>query len=303
MLSNRSSRLFIPLIGVGLFFLPPTLFAADPVAEVLRLTPKETSLGLLVRDLRGHYHTVANGPLAEAFRATPAGKGIAAAPELLQIDEFGVKVSKILGMDLSQLRDDVFGDAVVFAYANGDPAKPQPESALLLTWARDPKIAAQMLDRLNEAQKKSGELKSVVAIKHQGQTFYHRSKQPGKGPDEYYFQRDSVVAFSQQETAIRQVIDLDRAAAPAPIVLLERYEADKAFATLWVNPRSFDAELERKLKMAEPGDAAFLQTFQQIWKATDGFAITLRLEKHLELNVNVVTRPDELPPAMRRIGV
>ena len=57
-----------------------------------------------------------------------------------------------------------------------------------------------------------------------------------------------------------------------------------------------------KLKNAEPGEAAFLQSFQQIWKATDGFALSIRLEKHLEVNLSVTTRWNELPPALQRFG-
>ena len=69
MLSTRFHKMRFPLIGIMLFGLAPVLVAADPVAEVLRVTPPETSLGLLVRDLRGHYDGIAHGPLAEAFRA------------------------------------------------------------------------------------------------------------------------------------------------------------------------------------------------------------------------------------------
>jgi hypothetical protein len=254
-----------------------------------------------VRDLRGHYGAVSAGPLATAFAATPVGKTVAAAPELGKIDEFARQLGQVLGMDPARLREEVFGDAVVFAYQNGGPGS---ESAVILSWARDPKVATRMMERLNEAQTKSGELKSVNPLTHDGHTYYQRVKQPGKGADEFYYQKDSIIAFSQQDAAIRRLIDRDRdiprdgAMPPA----LARHKAESAFATLWVNPRSFDAELAAKLKQAEPGEAAFLQTFQQIWSATDGFALTLRLEKHLELNLSVATRPDALPPALRRFG-
>ena len=298
-------RLGFVLVGAGLLILPAAVFAADPVAEVLRLTPSETSLGLLVRDLRGHYDAISAGPLAPAFRATNAGKAVAAAPELAKIDEFARQLTQVLGMDLSRLREDVFGDAVVFAYQNAQAGKGGQERALILTWARDPKVATQMLERLNAAQKDSGELSGLEPLTHQGRTFYHRRKQPGKGPDEFYYQKDSIVAFSQQADAIRGVIDRDRDAARdgGPPPALARHVGGGAFATLWVNPRSFDADLADKLKHAEAGEAAFLQTFQQIWKATDGFALTLRLEKHLELNLSVVTRWDDLPPALRQMAL
>jgi hypothetical protein len=165
-------------------------------------------------------------------------------------------------------------------------------------------MAAGLLARLNEAQIKSGELKSVDPLTHSGRTFYRRAKQGGKGPDEFYYQNESIIAFSQQHAAIRRVIDLDRESnpVPGPTIQLMQFGADKAFATFWLNPRSFDAELALKLKNAEPGEAAFLQSFQPIWKATDSFALTVRLEKHLEVNLSVVTRWSDLPPALRRFG-
>ena len=138
MRSTHLSRFHFALIGVGLLVTAPVLPAADPVAEVLRLAPKDASIGLLVRDLRGHYDAVANGPLAEAIRATPLGKGIAAAPELAQLEGVVRHLEKILGMDIAKLREDVFGDAIVFTYQSAGVDPPRPESAIFLTWARDP---------------------------------------------------------------------------------------------------------------------------------------------------------------------
>lgn len=300
---TRRFRLGLALFGIGLFIVPASGFAADPVAEVLRLTPPDTSLGLFVRDLRAHHAAVTSGPFLEAFRRTTVGKGMAGAPELAKVDEFARQLAQALGMDLSELRNDVFGDAVVFAYRNAGPEGAGQESAVIITWARNAKTAARMLDRLNEAQKKSGELQDLASLMHAGRTFYHRIKHTGKGPDEYYYQKDSVVAFSQQAHAIRAVIDRDRDAPrggtpPA----LARHATGNAFATLWLDPRSFDADLAVKLKSADGGEAAFLKTFQQIWKATDGIALTLRLEKHLEANLSLVTRTDDLPPALRRFA-
>lgn len=278
-------------------------YAATPADELLRLTPTESSFCLVVRDLRGNYDAVSNGPLATAFRDSKLGKVFADSPEVKQIDELGKQVSQHLGADWPQIRDNVFGDAVVFAYQAGPPGKPEEERGLILTWAREPALVQKLLDRLDTAQKQSGELKETRVLTHRERKYLRRSK--NKGQDEFVYQRDNVLVFSQQEAALRRVIELDLGAADAVSPIAEELKKlgfDRSFAALWLNTRSFDAELDAKLKQAKAGEEAFLRTFRGIWKALDGLALAVDLGQHLEVRLALSTRPADLPPALRRFA-
>src|SRR5207253_2431241 len=75
---------------------------------------------------------------------------------------------------------------------------------------------------------------------------------------------------------------------------------DRALASVWVNPRSFDAALEAKLVKATGSGAAFLKTFAACWKALEGVALTCTLTTDIELGLSVRAKADAVPGAVRR---
>ena len=294
--SHSPAAVFVFLVAF-----PVALNAAAPEAELLRLTPGDATFCLVVRDIRGFSANVWDGPFAAAFRKSTMGKALAAAPEFAKIEQFHQQVPKALQIEWSKIRDDVFGDVIVLSYQNGPPGKPEQERGLLLTWARDPKLASRLIERLNAVQKESGELNEVRPIVYKSETYFQRVK--NKGANEYLFLKGSILAFSSQESAIRRVIELNLESPPAdqqvPALAkqLERV-GGHGFATFWLNPRSFDADLANRLKSAHGQEAAFLTTFQQCWKALDGLGLDCRLGKNLEVDLTLATRKEQVPPAL-----
>ncbi len=104
---------------------------------------------------------------------------------------------------------------------------------------------------------------------------------------------------------MRQALDVDRdGAADAEPPLARRLReigADRAVLALWVNPRAFDAGLEAKAAKADAADAALQKKVLAYWKATDGLAAWATLDTELHLALAVRVRPDDLPPAARRL--
>jgi hypothetical protein len=67
-----------------------------------------------------------------------------------------------------------------------------------------------------------------------------------------------------------------------------------------VNPRAFDGEIRDRSQKAVGGEKAFLVEFANYWKAVDGLAVSLDLQKDLELSLTFQVRGNELPkPAQR----
>lgn len=296
---------FRPALIAITIAIPLAARAAAPEAELLRLTPNDTTFCVVVRDVRGFAANVWDGPFAMAFRKSALGKAFAAAPEYAKIEQFRRQVPKALQIEWSKIRDDVFGDVVVLSYHNGPPGKPEMERGVLLTWARDPKLAATLVDRLNAVQKESGELSELRPINYKGETYFQRVK--NKGEHEFYLLKGPIFAFSSQESAIRRVIELESESPSAerqvpPLVKEMERMGGRGFATFWLNPRSFDAELANRIKSTRGQEAAFLTTFGQCWKALDGVAIDCRIGRNLDIDLILATRREGLPAPLLKFA-
>ena len=289
-------------------FLGLALPAVSPAAEVtaaeelLRFVPADMTLCLVVRDLRGHSAALANSPLAEAVRRSPLGLLLKAPPELRDVFKTNDWLVKNLKITPEQLRDDILGDAVVLAYRAGPPGKPQLDEGMLLIRARRPQTLAALVERLNKAQKDSGDLKTVEERTHNGVKYFRRVE---RKETNFYYLRGGVLVFSGQEALLRRAIaQEERTAQPgveSPLgKKLRLLGADRALSAVLLNPRGLDATLEAKLAQAKGADAAFLKTFVECWKGLDSLAFTVSLSADLELGLTLRAKPGEMPPAVRR---
>jgi hypothetical protein len=273
----------------------------SPRDELLRLVPPDTGVCLLVSNLREHAKGLENATWLKALRASPIGQMLAASPEANQLAKHESDLKHLLGIDLAHLRDDILGDLVVLAYRPGPPDKPQDEEGLLLLWSREPDVLKQLIERLNEVQARGQQLKAIEAIAYKGQEYFRRSEQ---GKSHYYLVHGSLLAFSSKESLIRRAIDQRQQKANRAHPLaeqLQRARADKSLAAVWLNPRAFDADLQRKAKQALGPDAQVLQSFLTYWKALDAVILTANAGDSLELKLTLQARAQDLPKSVRRL--
>jgi hypothetical protein len=282
---------------------PSSLPAAEvaPAEELLRFVPQDVTMCLVVRDLRGHCAALADSPFAQAVRRSPLGLFLQAAPELRDVFKTDDFLAKHLKITLEQLRDDVLGDAVVFAYRADPLGKPERDEGMLLVRARQPQTLATLVERLNAAQKKSGDLKSIEERTHNGVKYFRRVE---RKETNFYYLRGPVLVFSAQESLLRRAIAQERSAGAnqeSPLgKQLRLLGADRALTALLLNPRGLDAVLEAKLAQAKGADAAFLKTFVECWKGLENLAFTFSLSADLELGLTLRAKPGAMPPAVRR---
>jgi hypothetical protein len=276
--------------------------ALTPREELLRLVPGDVGFCLVIQDLRGHSQAFLESPFVRQFRATPMAQALGKAGETQKLTEADHVLQQLLGIDFIRLRDDILGDAIVLAYRPGPTGHDDQEQDLILLRARDPQLLAGLIDRLNTAQKGSGEVLAVEARKHQGVEYYRRQER-SKG-DHFYYLRGPVLAVSSKEGMVQRVIDLDQAGANQPMVArqLERLGAGQALAALWVNPRAFDAEIERKAAAARGTEAAVRRAVLTYWKALDGIGLWGTLGKtDFELELGFLARAQEMPEPGRKL--
>ena len=276
--------------------------AAPPRDEVLRLAPPDAALVALVQNARDHLDDIAKSPFAAWLPTTAFGKQVLGQANPKFID---LALSTVLGpleITLPELREDVFGDAVAFAYSPAPDADPKAERAVILIRPRKAEVLRKLVDRVNALQTAGKELAAVVRKEYRGGEYWERQETSGKR--EYYAFRGPVFAFSGTEADIRAVIDRDldapKAGTPELTARLAKLGVADALAVVLLNPRPLDAELRAKLAEAKPDDKAFLGRFAEVWAGLDAAAVYLSLGADAELGLSLQFRPDALPADARR---
>jgi len=183
---------YLTIVLAGLCAAPA--LAATPRDELLRLVPDDVGVCLIVQDLRGHTAAIEASPFAQQVRTSFVGKLLVVAPETKKLQEASKVLKEQFGTDWAQLRDDILGDAVVMTYTPGPPGEPDKEQGLFMVRARDAALLQKLIDKLNDAQKKSGDLKSLDEAMHNGVKYFKRVEK--NQPAHWYLVRGPVLAYS-----------------------------------------------------------------------------------------------------------
>jgi hypothetical protein len=272
-----------------------------PRDELLRLVPNNTAICLVVTNLREQAAAVADSPFA-AWASKSFGQKVTGTAEYNTLKQLEAFIASQIGIGYVDVRDDILGDAIVFAYQPGPSDKPDAETGVVLLKARDPIKLRTLIDKLNQLQLASNELQAISDEQHQGVGYVRRKKSDGL--DEFYLLRDGLFAFSGQESALKQVIDrFGKPGNESPALnQLRRSDANDAFIAVWINPRQLDATLKAKTDAeGDTGRRAFLTQFGRVWAATDGVVVRLNVSKHIDLGLNWSFEPEKLPVEIRSL--
>jgi hypothetical protein len=207
-------------------------------------------------------------------------------------------VTKDLGVTPAELRDGVFGDAVVLTYQ--PPREGTEESGVLMLQSRVPATLGKVLEAFNSLQLKSGDVRTIREKSHGKQVYFEREKSDGR--KEYYTVRDSgLFAYSAQEVALQGVLEaIDKADQSVFAKLYAKLGVQNAVLSVLFDPRSLDADLAAKTKStADPNEKAFLTQFRKLWSATDALGVSLTLNRDAELTLSIALDTERLPPEFR----
>jgi len=275
--------------------------AATPRDELLRFVPEDTGFCVIFQGLRNQWAALKASPLAEQFRRSPLAGTLFSAEDLQKLAKVKTNLLDPLGLDWAQLRDDVFGEALIFAYRPGPPGKPEQEQGLFLLRVQNARTLADLIERFNEKQKQSGMLKSLEERDCNGVKYFQRIDVKETS---YYHVRGPILLITTHEDILRQALDCDRALAPAvePLLAarLRQLGVEDALLAFWFNPRAFDALVKARADKADTASTAIHNTVARYWQALDGLAVSVALDKELSIRLAVRARLAELPDAMRR---
>jgi hypothetical protein len=254
-------------------------------SELLALLPDDFAVCVVMHDLRGHAARWEQSDWLKTFRASPVGKSFLDAPEVRQLDRWQSEMKKHLDLDWPALRDDILGETLILAYSPGPRNKPGDERGLFLLHVHKPERLVQVIDRLNEAQTRSGEVR-LTELHHKGNTYYRRVQ---TGKTQYYSIKGSLAAVATKEEIIQAF--LDRRSAPAKdnpwAKRLQRAGAESAIVTMFVNPRMLDAEVLQNSKKDDP--------LSGYWRALEAVIVTVTIQDEAELRVSIQADAAKLP--------
>ncbi len=279
--------------------LPLPARAASPRDELLRLVPPDVGFCVIVQNLKDHFDALVNSPFIEQFTRTEVGAGLVKSPQAAQLLVLRDLLLGHIGLDAKELRDDIFGLAGVFAFRPGPPGKPQEDEGLLLLRARKAEALRNLIDKINQYQKKTDDLLALEEKEYQGIKYVRRAE---KKDVAYYCLQGPILLLTSQEAMLRRALDRAAKAVTEPLLASQLRElgAEQALFTVWINPRPFDAAIVTKAAQAEGGPAAALQAFLRYWKALDGAAFSVHLDKDLAFSLALRARTETLPAAARR---
>jgi hypothetical protein len=272
------------------------LRAANPADELLRLVPEDVGFCVVIQDLREHGERLAASPFVKQLRVAYLNKS----PEWAQMQGLNEFFQKQFEVDLTRVRDDILGDAVVFAYRPGPPGKPHEEQGLILVQARNAELLATLVRKFNEAELSEGKLKEVKEAEFKGEKYFRRIKPEG---EDLYAIRGGTFVLATRDQMLQEVLTRlgQQAKAPTPLqTALQTGAPGKPLASVWINPRAFDAELQHNLKSAKGGDATALANFIRYWDAIDSVVLSLALDADVYVNATVQARVAALPASARR---
>lgn len=290
-------------LAVLLLFLPCAVADGPPSPrdELLRFVPEDVTVCCVLQGLRDHAKALADSPFVEQIRKLGLGAKLRESPELEKLDALEKKLKKDVGIDWDTIRNELLGDAIAFAYKK-PAARTDPEQGLILLRARSARALADLVERLNKAQKDKGELTELEEIPYGSAKYYRRAERKGRAY--FYSLRGPVLIFSGEEGMLRRALDLEAkgpaSAAPPLARRLNEGGAEHALVAVWLNPRALDSEIEGKDAGEDAEKAAASKTFATCWKALDGIVWSVALDRDLSTSLSFQARPEAMPSGIRR---
>ncbi len=282
----RLAQLLVASLAFALCVPAQALAGQRP--DLVALVPDEFALCLALRDLRGEHERWQKSEWLQGVRTSAFGRTLEEAPEWRHLRRAEQELQKAFDIDWPTLRDEILGDEVVLAYRQAAPGKGEEEGVILL-WARQPELLARLIERLNELQRKSGELRALETRTYKGKTYVRRND---RGKDLYYFLDGALLAAAGREETLRAI--LERRVQPAPSAWTQRFRragADRALLSLCVNPRVLN------LNPGRPGEEpAGMPAF---WHALEAIFVTVRTGDALEVRLSVQANVEALPSSLR----
>jgi hypothetical protein len=272
--------------------------SAAPRDDLLRLVPDDYTFCVVVQNLREYGKSKGDSSFFKGIADSPIIKGLQTTPEARKFQQAFEAILKDLRVTPEQFRDDLLGDALVFAYRKGPEGQEGREDGLILLHARDEKLLQRVVDRVIEAQTKAGEIKSAEPVGEGGSRYFRRVKAVENEPADFYAVHGHRLAFSGSEKLLLGVLPrltAEGGGEPPVARSMKRLGVNDSPVSVLINPRSFDGDVAAGARSGKGSEQAFLKQFAGYWKAVDGLAVFVNFRPAIEIGLAVNARKAELP--------
>lgn len=295
------------ILGLGLILLATAAGAdepASPARELQKLIPPDASVVLTVEDLRGQVRELLASRLAVELQKLPTVKAWFDSEKYEQLETARDQIEGVLQAKLTEIRDQILGDAVVFALRlpADSPFDPSQARGILALKAANPALLRRLIDLVNTTQKQNGEITAVVERKRGDISYFVREFPAGSDhlPEAYVTFPDGIFAISNGVDLMAEFIDLkarkadDSAHAPASLMDSPRFQAldhrlpARALARLYIDPRLAERLLKSAPRPRSPGEALIGRYIAALESA--GAALVVR-EGHVALQTAEIFEP------------
>lgn len=277
----------------------PSAAIAGPRDDLLRLVPDDYTFCVVVQNLRAEGQS-AGGSFLKGLTDSPLIQALQGQPEAQRVQQVFTALLGDLGISAEQFRDDLLGDALVFAYRKDPSGDDRNEAGLILLHARDEQLLRRVVRRIIDVQTRAGEIRGVEPVGDGDGRYFRRMKTVETESADFYAIRGQRLAFSSSEGLLKSLLPrlAAQGAGEPPIARrMKQLGVHDAPAAVLINPRSFDADVAASARKGKEAEQAFLKEFATYWKAVDGLALFVNLRPSLEVGLALNARPVDLPAA------
>jgi len=285
--------------AVAIWCLPAAAFAG-PRDDLLRLVPDDYTFCFVAHNLRDLAKSGDEPTFLKALEKSPLLKQFEGSPEAKKFEGAVDAVLKGLGVTPEQIWNDILGDAIVFAYRKGPAGHEDQEDGLFLIHARDAKLLARLVDRINELQTKDGDLKSVEPVDGKPARYFRRVKSAEKEKDDFYALHGNRLIFASNEELLKSMVArLEQPGKDEPPLVqrLKKLGVNDVPIAFLINPRAFDSDLADSIKKGKAAEQRFLKEFTSYWAVVYALAISVSFSPAIEIGLSMNVRKERLPKA------
>jgi hypothetical protein len=282
-------RRLVSAVLVGLIFAGFARTQESASAELLRRVPPGVGLCVIVNDFHGNADRLARQPWFKTIEENPLVRAVLQSKEMGDLERFRGNVQDKLGIKLDRIREDILGDALVLGHQSTTPGKPEGDRGIVLVKARDAKLLADLVSRINELQTQSGEVKEIAPLQHGAVTYYRRT---AVRSTHYYALQGPVLMVASHEELLLAALDRN-ARAPTPILdHLQRAKADRALLAVWFDPRTLDKQIDETRSKRFNDDGTKLDGLVKFWKGLDAVVVSVSEPARPEIRLTLLAGPD-----------
>lgn len=280
----------------------------SPADRLLRLVPPDVAAVALVENLRDEADRIGKSSVAQGLRGMPAVSEWLDSDDFRRFTEARGEIERALQVTWRQLRDDVFGDAVLLALRAPQAEGLSNAEGIVLLVPRDRGLLARLLEAINERAHRDRRLGRVELRNYRGVEYHGRVFGDDEQPSDCYaFLPGGIFAWSSTESSIRGLIDRQSHGGlgelPSWIKEQRAQLPHDSIVTLMAGGALLDRALRDGHARAAGGAKtdAGSELALDVLRGIESYGMALRWREYLELQALQVLNLERFPVALRAL--